>query len=107
MNVEQALQQGWQHHQAGRAAQAETLYRQVIQAVPDDPRAYNVLGLLEQERGQLPSAADLFRHAIALRGDIADFHFNLAFVLEDRHQTREAAAEYEAGLRINPNVAEP
>ncbi len=40
-----------QHHLAGRLADAEPLYRQVIAEHPDQPDAYHRLGMLACQAG--------------------------------------------------------
>ncbi len=41
-----ALRAAIQHHQAGRLGQAEALYRQVLQAQPQNPDALHLLGVI-------------------------------------------------------------
>ena len=106
LTLDQALQLARQHHDAGRLKEAEQLYRQVLAAAPNHPWALQSLGLLAQDTGHLDAAVDLLRRAIAQRGDVAEFHFHLAYALEDLKRLPEAAAAYEAGLRVDPNVAE-
>ncbi len=52
------------HHQAGRLAQAEALYRQALQTEPDHPDALHPLRALARQAGKLAAAAELISRAI-------------------------------------------
>ena len=45
------LQTGLEHHQAGRFAEAETIYRQILAANPGDADALHLLGILANQTG--------------------------------------------------------
>ncbi|APX89378.1 hypothetical protein BV394_06325 [Brevirhabdus pacifica] len=50
----------------GRLGQAERLLRQAIDRAPEDPRAWNNLGVVLMERRQPAEAKEVFRRAYAL-----------------------------------------
>ena len=50
------MQLGLQHHQAGRLAEAEQLYRQVLEQSPDHSQALHLLGMLARRVGQIEAA---------------------------------------------------
>src|SRR3954463_12231742 len=56
-----------QHHQAGRLAQAEALYRQILQHNPHDPDALHLLGALAALAQQPEMALALFRQSLAVQ----------------------------------------
>ncbi len=62
--------------QAGDMAQAETLYRAMIAADPHCHPAFQELGLLAFNAGNLPAAAALFQRAIEIDSQIALYHRN-------------------------------
>ncbi len=41
-----------QHHQDGRVAEAEALYRQILAAEPDNSEALHLLGVLSLQQGE-------------------------------------------------------
>ncbi|MBE0475148.1 tetratricopeptide repeat protein, partial [Rhodoferax sp.] len=51
-NVAGALQAAVQYHQNGQLAQAQALYRQILQANPNHPDALHLLGLIEHQQGR-------------------------------------------------------
>jgi len=57
------------HHHAGRLADAETLYRKVLAAAPDNPDALHLLGVVALQRGNAQEAVDLISQSLAHRPD--------------------------------------
>jgi tetratricopeptide (TPR) repeat protein len=100
------LAQGMQHHQAGRWQQAEQLYRQVLQADPNQFDALHLLGLLAHQRGQHAIAVDHLTRARQLQPGCADLHYNLGLVLTALGKKDEAFASYQEALRLQPRHAE-
>jgi len=56
---------GLAHHQAGRLAQAETLYRETLALEPDHADALHLLGVLASQIGRHDVAVELIDRAIA------------------------------------------
>src|ERR1700683_5315085 len=77
MTLQQALDLAVQHHQAGRLREADTIYRKVLQADPNNPHALHLTGLLASKVGQADVAVDYIRRAIALNPTAAHYHSNL------------------------------
>src|SRR2546421_9715137 len=61
-----AMQQAVAHHQAGRFAQAEEIYRRVLQQEPRDVDALQLLGLLHHQSGRHAEAVELIGRAISI-----------------------------------------
>lgn len=79
--VEEALLLAVDHHTAGRLAEAETLYGRILDAVPGQPDALHLLGVLSAQCGYPDRAIALIRHAVAVNGNVPDYHSNLANAL--------------------------
>ncbi|MSQ50900.1 MAG: tetratricopeptide repeat protein [Betaproteobacteria bacterium] len=62
--IAQTLQIALEHHQAGRLALAEPLYRRVLQTNPDHPDALYFSGMLARQSGDLDSASIFFSHCL-------------------------------------------
>ena len=45
------LQNALQHHQTGRLAEAEAIYRQILAVNACDPDSLHLLGMIEHQRG--------------------------------------------------------
>jgi protein O-GlcNAc transferase len=59
------LAQALEHHRAGRLAEAEGLYRAILEAFPQHPDALHLLGVIALQAGQPAAAVDLITRAMA------------------------------------------
>jgi len=105
MTLQQQLESGMSHHQAGRLADAERIYRQILAQQPEHAVAMHLLGVIARQVGRSDIAVDLIRRALALRPDYAEAHGNLGNALKDRGQLDEAIASYRQAIRLNPGDA--
>src|SRR3954471_14271860 len=65
------------HHRAGRLAEAEAIYRQVLQAQPDHAEAMHLLGVIALQCGNPQAGVELIERAIAAAPAMAGFYSNL------------------------------
>jgi tetratricopeptide (TPR) repeat protein len=91
--------------------QAADEFRQVLSENPNDPGARQHLGevlrLWGDERtkqGSLEEAAAHLRQSLDFRQDDAVLHSDLGAVLGRLGRFREAVSEFEAALRLDPNL---
>jgi len=91
------------HHQAGRLADAERLYRQVLQADSQHADALHFLGVLAHQLGRNELAVDLIQKAIVQNGRVPAYHNNLANALKAQGKSAEAIACYARALAQQPN----
>jgi protein O-GlcNAc transferase len=68
MTLEQQLQLAVDHHRAGRLAQAEELYTQILDAAPLTVDAWKLLGVAVSQRGDHAQAINHLRRAVELSG---------------------------------------
>jgi tetratricopeptide (TPR) repeat protein len=94
------------HHQAGRLAQAEAAYRQLLDGAPDHAEALHLLGVLLHQSRRSAEAEPLLQRAAALAPSSAEIHNTLGTLLRDTARPAEAAAAFRAALRIQPNTPE-
>jgi predicted O-linked N-acetylglucosamine transferase (SPINDLY family) len=106
MTLQQQLESGVSHHKAGRLAEAETIYRQILAQQPNHAEAMHLLGALSLQAGRLDSAVELIRRAIRLKPDYAEAHSNLGNALRDKEQLDQAIASYRQALRLKPDFAD-
>ena len=104
--IPQALGTAVQHHQAGRLAEAEAMYRQILNVHPTNADALHLLGVLASQAGHNESAVDLMRRAIQLRPDLAVPHLNLGNSLRALNRIEEAADAYRRAIQLKPDFAE-
>ena len=100
------MRQGLSLHQAGRLAEAETLYRRVLDKQPSHPAANHLLGLVKLQQGDAESAVALISRAVHVRGGDPQYHCNLGVALNAAGQPRRAIASFDRALALQPAFAE-
>ncbi|OYD81316.1 tetratricopeptide repeat protein [Azospirillum brasilense] len=103
--LDEALAIALDLHTAGRTEEAETLYGRILDAVPDEPNALHLYGLLCAQGGRLEQAAGLLAQAVALRPGLPEYRANLATLHQARGNPAAATEEYRAALRLCPDSA--
>jgi protein O-GlcNAc transferase len=106
MTVQQQLESGLSHHQAGRLTEAERIYRNILVEEPDQGDALYLLSVLAGQAGRLDEAMDLARRVIRLRPKFAEAHNSLGNALARSGQSDEAIAAYRQAIALNPHLAE-
>jgi predicted TPR repeat methyltransferase len=94
------------HHQAGRLAEAESLYRQVCALDPRHAESLHFLGVLAGQASRSKVAIDLIGRALAVKPDYAEAHYGLGQILAKESRLDEAAAHYKRALTLRPDSAE-
>lgn len=65
LSLEEALEQAAAHHRAGALAEAEGLYRAILQAQPTHPDANHNLGVVEMQKQRFAAALPYLKAALA------------------------------------------
>lgn len=105
-DVRPLLQAAIAHHQAGRLAEAESIYKDVLRADPANGPAHNNLGIAYRAHGKLDEANACYRRALKIDANDASAHANLANVLYDQGKVDDAFASYRRALEIDPDNAD-
>ena len=100
------INQALTEHRAGRLAEAERVYRQVLEIDPKHADAMHLLGMIAFQTGRLDQAGETIRKAIAIHPAAASYHSNLGNVLQAQDKLQEAAASYRSALALRPDLAE-
>jgi Tfp pilus assembly protein PilF/2-polyprenyl-3-methyl-5-hydroxy-6-metoxy-1,4-benzoquinol methylase len=90
------------HHQAGRFADAERIYRQVLAVMPDSGAALNNLGDALCVLGRADEAEACFRQALMLSPGDAEAHNNLGALLFEMGRA-DAETSFRTALTLNPD----
>jgi predicted O-linked N-acetylglucosamine transferase (SPINDLY family) len=106
ITIAQTMELAIGHHQAGRLAEAEALYRQVLAQVADHPGALHFLGLLAAQTGHPAAAIELIDRAIARKPDYAEAYSSLGFILAGQRRHDEAVATLRQAIALAPELAE-
>ena len=104
--VEEILAQGTRLHQAGRLAEAERAYRQILASDPRHPHALHQLGMLAMQARQFPAAVELISQAVRSDRTQAAFYANLGEAYRHSGKLPEALETYRKSLQVNPNLAQ-
>ena len=93
-------------HQAGRAEEAERLYRQILAVDPDNVHTLHLLGVAAYHTGRNVEARELIARAIAFDGGFADFHCNMALVQYALGHPEQAEWHCRRAINLDPGHAE-
>ena len=93
-------------HQAGRVAQAEPLYRRVLELVPQHADAWHLLGVAAYQQGRFPQAIEAIQRAVQLGPPNEAYYSNLGAALLDAGRVAEALAAFQEALRLRPDLSE-
>src|SRR5207253_9809131 len=64
VSLQQLLNDGLVHHRNGRLAEAEALYRRMLELQPDQPDALNLLGVIALQSSKPQQAEELLRRSV-------------------------------------------
>jgi len=104
MSTRERIEAGQSLHQAGRLAQAERLYREVLRENPDNPDALHLLGVVAMQVGKPEASVQLIADAIEAQPDIAAFHANLGRAWQALGQTEKACNALQLALELAPDA---
>ena len=106
---QQALDRALHIHGSGNLADAEKLYRQLLDEDPGQADALHYLGVIHLQTGRIEEAVSLIRSSIDARPDYLDAMVNLGFGLNSMGRFEEAVTQFEsvlnAGLVTAPVLA--
>jgi tetratricopeptide (TPR) repeat protein/2-polyprenyl-3-methyl-5-hydroxy-6-metoxy-1,4-benzoquinol methylase len=104
--TDQLLASAISQHRAGRLAEAEQLYRQVLTADPANADALHLLGIVAHQRGQHETAVDLIGRAIAYGAPLPQFHYNLGLALAALGRSDDAATQFTRAIALKDDYAD-
>ena len=99
------LNQAVSHHQAGRYADAEQLYRKILASNPNHFDALHLSGVLACQAGELEKALSLIGKAVKIntRSPLATYNLGETYRLLERRE--EAANCYLRAATLKPDYA--
>jgi tetratricopeptide (TPR) repeat protein/SAM-dependent methyltransferase len=95
-----------QNHQAGRFAEAERLYRDVVAIDPAHVTSLHHLGILALQSGRYAMAVEVVGKALACNDRLPECHYNMAFALRALGRLDEAIAHYQRATALKPDYPE-
>ncbi len=106
LQTNKQIQLAQQHHQAGRLQEAEQIYRQILNADPNNADAYYFLGVIALQVGKFDIAIQFIKKAIKIVPNIPVCYSNLGIALKGLGRVHEAIANYKKAISINPDFAD-
>jgi len=98
LTIQQTFDLAIQHHQSGRLAAAEPLYREILAQQPDHADSLRMLGVLAHQAGRNDLAVDWLRRAIAIKPDWPEACYDLGVILQAGGQLDQAIAAYRQAI---------
>jgi tetratricopeptide (TPR) repeat protein len=89
-------------HQAGNAAEAESLYERVLQADPTQFDALYMLAIIEAQRGNFTTGLRRINEALRIRPNSVDALINLGLMQSKAADNAGALAAYKKALMVDP-----
>ncbi len=102
LSTRELLQKAVNDHQSGALDEAESAYRMVLRAHPDEPNALHLLGVLCHQKGRHDEAIRLIERAIAVDSSALQFHLNLGRILQAIGRLEDAEACLRRAVELNP-----
>ena len=100
------LKQATALHARGDVKEAERYYRKLLASHPNDPQLLHLLGVAMLQQNRREEAADLIGRAITIDPKAAEYHNNLAIVLDGLKRYDDAIESYRRAIALNANYPE-
>ena len=88
-------------HQQDRVAEADLVYREILKVQPENAAALHFGGMAAHQLGRREEGVASIRRSLALVPDSADWHNNLAIVLQESGDLDGAIAMYQTAIALN------
>jgi protein O-GlcNAc transferase len=103
--IQQMLARAVAAHQAGNLAQAEFLYKTVLQVDKRQFDALHMLALIEAQRGNLAESARRLQEVLRIKPNSADALVNLGRMQSELHDDAAAIKSFTRALALDPKSA--
>jgi predicted O-linked N-acetylglucosamine transferase (SPINDLY family) len=107
LNPATAISLAQQHARAGNHAEAERIYRQLLQNSPNNAVAWHNLGMACYLQKRPDEAIEALQKAIEIRGDYVEAINNLGAVLSAQNRVDEAVQVFRKAIEQKPRWVEP
>lgn len=96
------LQKALALHQAGKLAEADALYKKVLDAQPDNPDALHMSGVIAHQTGKTERAITLIGRAKKGYPAMPELHNNLGLALQSAGRLAEAEVSFRTAIGLRP-----
>jgi len=101
-----ALRRGDELRRTGHLAEAVPLLLQATTDLPNEPRAWNFLGMAYQASGRTLEAQRAYLQALKEDRNFTDAHFNLGLLFADQSEWLEVERSFRAFLAVETNQSQ-
>jgi len=101
------IHQALEHHQQGRLAEAESIYRELLSARSNDADALHYLGVLRMKQGRREEAIELVKHSLRVAPRNADAWNNLGNMLSTGNDPSATELAYLHATNLKPGLLAP
>jgi tetratricopeptide (TPR) repeat protein len=103
MTIDEAMNLALGYHQAGRVAEAEGIYRQVLAVVPGHGGAWMLMGVAALQQKRFAEAIEWIGRSIAV-GPTGAAYSNLGEAYRECGRLDEAVQAYREAIRLEPGM---
>jgi tetratricopeptide (TPR) repeat protein len=101
-----AFSQALALHQAGRLAEAEKIYGQILKVQPNHFESLHLVGVIYAQRGNHVESVRQIDLALQINPKAADAHTNRGNALQELKRLDDALASYDKAIALKPDYAE-
>lgn len=105
VTLEEALSIAIQYQRHGQLADADDVFRKILEVAPDHPGVLHFAGVLAHQQGRSEEGLARVDRSLALAPDQADGHNNRGIILKALRRFDEAAEAYRRAIALNPGHA--
>jgi predicted TPR repeat methyltransferase len=105
VSLEEAMSIAVLFQKHGKLADAEDVYRRVLEIWPDHVDALHFSGVLAHQQGRSEDGLALIDRSLALNSEQADCYNNRGIILKALRRLEEAADAYRHAIALNPRHA--
>lgn len=106
LTIQQAIELGAEHHKAGRIAEAESIYQQILRVDPNQPDPMHLIGVIAHQVGRHDIAAELINKSLGLNPNNAEAHSNLGNAYSKLGRFENAIECHLSALSLKPEFVE-
>ncbi|MBL8827562.1 MAG: tetratricopeptide repeat protein [Planctomycetaceae bacterium] len=104
--LHEALEIAMAQHRAGKLDIAAEMYRQIATQVPQHADAWHLLGVIAQQKGDLPKSLELIDRAIGIQANVAAYYSNRGETLRAMGRLTDAEQSLRRAIELEPNFAD-